>query len=103
MTPTIGDTLFTKKSETTSRLDAEINANLARLKTMKPEDPNYTATTKAVSKLIKMRDSLSTSRSVSPDTLALVLGNLAGVLLIVTYEKHNIVTSKALTFVQKLR
>jgi hypothetical protein len=103
MTPTIGDILFTKKTETDLRFEAEINGELTRMRQLSPTTPEYQASLKAVTKLIKLRDSNKNSRKISPDTLAIVLGNLAGVLLIVTYEKHNIVTSKALTFVQKLR
>ena len=39
----------------------------------------------------------------SPDTLLMVGGNLAGILLILNFEKLNVVTSKALSFVIKLR
>lgn len=94
--------MFARKTETQLRLESEINGLLASLKTMKPDNPSYPKTLKAIKKLKELRDEESPTR-VSPDTLAIVLGNLAGVLLIVTYEKHNIVTSKALTFVQKLR
>lgn len=40
---------------------------------------------------------------VSPDTLLVVAGNLLGIVLILTYEKANIVVSKALNFVLKGR
>ena len=103
MTPTIGATLFTKKSETDLRFEAEINGLLTQMRGKDPGTPEYQAQLKALKKLIKMRDSSKNARKISPDTLAIVLGNLAGVLVIVSYEKHNIVTSKALTFVQKLR
>lgn len=36
---------------------------------------------------------------VSPDTMMLVLGNLAGIALILNYEHLNVITSKALGFV----
>lgn len=38
---------------------------------------------------------------VSPDTLAVVFGNLAGILLILNFEKLDIVRSKAMSFVLK--
>lgn len=40
---------------------------------------------------------------VSPDTLLVVAGNLLGILLILTYEKADIITSKALNFILKGR
>lgn len=95
--------MFFQKSENDLRFEAELNGLLIRMKQFDPTTPEYQASLKAYSKLIKLRSSEKNARKISPDTLAIVLGNLAGVLLIVSYEKHNIVTSKALTFVQKLR
>jgi len=40
---------------------------------------------------------------VSPDTLLVVAGNLLGIVLILTYEKANIITTKALNFILKGR
>lgn len=40
---------------------------------------------------------------VSADTLAIVAGNLLGIGLILSYERANVVTSKALNFLFKLR
>ena len=39
------------------------------------------------------------NKQISPDTLVVVAGNLLGIVLILNYEKLNIVTSKALNFV----
>jgi len=41
------------------------------------------------------------SRRVSPDTLAIVAANIVGILLIIGYERANVVTSKALGFILK--
>lgn len=46
---------------------------------------------------------LQPSWKISPDTLAVVLCNLVGILLILNHEKIDIVTSKALGFVMKGR
>lgn len=40
---------------------------------------------------------------VSPDTLLVVAGNLLGIVLILTYEKGNIITTKAINFILKGR
>ena len=42
-------------------------------------------------------------RKVSPDTLAIVLGNLAGIGIIVSYERVHPMMSKAVGFVLKAR
>ena len=44
---------------------------------------------------------MNTLRRVSPDTMAIVAGNLLGIALIVGHERMNVVTSKALGFVLK--
>lgn len=46
---------------------------------------------------------LKPSLSISPDTILIVAGNLAGIILILGYEKMDIITSKALNFVLKGR
>ena len=40
---------------------------------------------------------------VSPDTLATIFANLAGIVMIVGHERLHVVTSKALQFIMKLR
>ena len=42
-------------------------------------------------------------RRVSPDTMAVVVGNLAGIGLILNFEKVNVIATKALGFVLKGR
>jgi hypothetical protein len=51
---------------------------------------------------LKIKDVVTPDR-VSKDTLAIIGANLAGIVLIIGYEKFNVVTSKALGFIQKLR
>lgn len=40
-------------------------------------------------------------RTMSPDGVAIIAANLVGILMILNYERANIVTSKALSFVIK--
>lgn len=55
-------------------------------------------------KLLKGRKELYEKKhKVSPDTMAVIAGNLLGILLILGYEKTDIITSKALGFVLKGR
>ena len=53
--------------------------------------------------LLEKRKSLDEKPKISPDTMAVVAGNLLGILLILTYEKANVITSKALGFVLRGR
>ena len=45
----------------------------------------------------------NTKMRVSNDTMATIVANLAGIVLILHFEKVQIVTSKAMSFVPKLR
>lgn len=58
---------------------------------------------KAVMELMDKRKQLDEKKTVSPDTMAVIAGNLLGILLILTYEKANVITTKALGFVLRGR
>jgi len=58
---------------------------------------------KSVDQLTKLYALKEPPRRVSPDTLAIVIGNILGIILIVGHERAHIVTSKALQFVLKSR
>lgn len=61
---------------------AELDADIARKNAPEPPEPKKT---------------------VSPDTILLVAGNLLGILAVLNYERLHVVTSKALGFVMKPR
>jgi hypothetical protein len=83
-------------------LDETIDAALSELKELKIADPAYQTTLDRVKELYKLKEATSPKR-VSPDTMVLVAGNLAGIALILGYERAHVVTSKALGFVLKSR
>lgn len=66
------------------------------------DDGRYELLLERLAKLYKLNDSEG-SRRVSPDTQAIVFGNLLGIAIIVGYERANVVASKAMSFVLKLR
>lgn len=49
--------------------------------------------------LMEKRNALREKKGVDPNTKAVVLGNLLGILLILGYEKGNVITTKALGFI----
>lgn len=53
--------------------------------------------------VMSKEDEIDRRRKISPDTLALIGANLAGIVVIIGYERMNVITSKALSFVSKLR
>lgn len=95
--------MFALKTQTDpSRLENEIERLLVRLSNIEPNTDDYAVIADQLTKLDKLKDSDS-SRRVSPDTLATVAANLAGIVLILNYERANIVLTKAVGFILKPR
>jgi hypothetical protein len=84
-----------------SALDSAIDEALSKLKDIDPNSQEYDALMTALIDLYKLKE--KHQKQVSPDTKAIVFGNLAGILLIISYERVHIVTTKALGFVMKPR
>lgn len=66
-----------------------------------PETQAYDAMTNQLTKLHKLKETETSSKRVSPDTLAIIAGNLAGIVALLSYERAHVITSKALGFVLK--
>ena len=85
-----------------SPLDDSIEVAHASLQHLDPTTKEYELVLDRISKLEKMRDA-KRRPSVSPDTLVMAGANLLGILLILNYERTEIITTKALGFVSKAR
>lgn len=83
-----------------NELDTLIKSILDEMATLSPESDEYDKRLKQLERLYKLKTENRPER-VSRDTLYLVGGNLLGVLLIVAYEQKNVVTSKALGWINK--
>jgi hypothetical protein len=83
-------------------LDAVIDDALAQLSGLSIDTDEYTRKVDQITKLYKLKEQEAPKR-VSPDTLAIVAGNLAGIMLMLHYERVHVITSKALGFVMKAR
>jgi len=88
------------KSEPT-KLDELIEKLEAHISDITCDDENYTTLVENLTKLHKLRG--EPSKPISKDAILTTAGSILGILMILHYEKINIVTSKALTFVTKLR
>lgn len=66
-----------------------------------PTSKDFTELVNNIERLHKLKEQEAPKR-VSPDMQATVASNLLGILLILHYERVNVVTSKALSFVKKL-
>lgn len=58
---------------------------------------------KMINHQVKLHSLKQAPRRVSPDTIAIIAANLAGIALIIRHEHANVLMSKALNFVPKLR
>jgi hypothetical protein len=65
-------------------------------------DDEYKILSDRMTELYAIRERIPTDR-VSKETLALIAGNLAGIMIIVLFERNNVITTKAKDFVLKLR
>ena len=93
--------MFRKQKQT--KLDVVIADALLTLDIHKPHSDEYTKTVDNVEKLYRLRNDSERSRKISPDTIATVGANLAGILLIIKHERVNVVASKALGLIMKTR
>ena len=91
--------MFTKTPQN-SKLDALIEDALTACS---PHDEDYDQQVANIEKLYKIKHSAQETRRVSPDTMAIVAGNLVGIALIVGHERAHVVTTKALSFLMKLK
>ena len=91
---------FTSKKKT--MLEVEIDLVLEDMRDMYIDSDEYKVAIEHLSKLYDIKSKDDTGR-VSPDTMAVVVGNLLGIVLILKHEDLNIITSKALGFVIKGR
>lgn len=85
-----------------SKLDETMDNVLVEMEAYSAADEVYGKMMQHLKDLNELKKTKS-SRGVSPDTVAVVAGNLAGILIIVGYERAHVVASKALSFAGKLR
>jgi hypothetical protein len=89
--------LFKRKP---SALDNAIARVLLEMETHYPGTEDHLKLTDSLERLMKMKQEERRSR-ISPDTLAIVGGNLLGILIIVAYEQKHVMTSRGLGFVMR--
>ena len=96
--------IFTKKEDKRTDLEKEIDGLIKNLNTISTIDSeDYEETLSKIERLATLKEKLDKAKvnddKISKDTLVVVAGNLLGIGLILGYEKLNIITSKALSFV----
>lgn len=92
--------MFNSNKDNKSELDKAIDAVHARMEYIGPDSEDYEKQVEYLERLSKLRGE---NRWKRPDTNTIlsVAGSIVGVLIIVGYERTNVMTSKALNLVAK--
>lgn len=95
--------MFEKETPRHQRmLESELERTISWLKTEQIPSEDYVKTLNVVERLNDMMEKEKPS-SVSKETMLTVAANLLGIILIIKHENVNVITSKALGFVFRLR
>ena len=85
-----------------TQLDRTIDELHGDMKAVNPESEEYKLYLNQLERLYALKEQNS-KRRISPDTLAIVVGNLAGILIIVNFERGAVMVSKAKDYVVRTR
>lgn len=83
-----------------------ITSLLEDMSGLNSDSPEYAKMVDQLTKLYALKEidaKIDHPRRVSADTLAIVGGNILGIVMIVGHERASVLTSKALTFLTKLK
>jgi hypothetical protein len=97
--------MTSQKAPEKSGLDEVIDDLLSQLKGYTVEEPEYSEIIDMLEKVYTIKSTAEPQKTqrVSPDVLVTVLGNLAGIVTIIGFERTHVIASKALSFVLKPR
>lgn len=77
-----------------SKLDEPINTVLREMEQLGPDTPEYQKLMDSLERLMKLQSEERSNR-VSADTIAVVAGNLLGILTVVAYEQKHVWATRA--------
>lgn len=83
-------------------LKKAIDELLVEMGKVKADSDEYAQMADQLVKLYNLKE-VDSKRRVSLDTLAAVIGNVVVAAMIIDHEREHVVTSKVMTFVQKLK
>lgn len=90
---------YFRKDESTP-LDKQIAAILEEMDAYGPDSDEFQKQLNNLERMMKLKRKNPQPR-ISPDTLAVVIGNLIGILVIVAYEQKHVMTTRAWGFLVK--
>lgn len=82
--------------------DIEVNHILKQMASMEPESTDYKAAVDNLKTLTEARGQ-KTNSTISADTIVSGVVSLLGILLILNHEKLDVITSKSISFIPKMR
>ena len=94
--------MLARKQKKPNRLDEAIDAVFDDMAGFCSDADEYDSMSAQLERLYRIKETNSPKR-VSPDTWATVGANILGIAIIVGHERVNVITSKALSFVLKMR
>lgn len=98
--------MFSKKEMSTQALlNKEINAIIRKMDDFDVDSPEYDTLLKRVAVLIRLSPDVEkrdNAHKLDPNTVLLAATNLAGIVMIVGYERSSVLTSKAMNLVHKI-
>lgn len=95
-----------KNASNKIKVTEAINSLLDEMSGYPSDSPEYAKMVEQLTKLYALKEvdsKVDSPRRVSADTLAIVGGNILGIVMIVGHERASVLTSKALTLLTKLR
>jgi hypothetical protein len=90
-------------SEKPSVLDEPIEKILTEMNTYGPDTEEYQTALSYLERLVRLKVEEKRQFRFSPDTLAIVAGNLLGILIIVAYEQKHVMVSKGMGLLLKTK
>jgi hypothetical protein len=96
---------FAKTNNTPDALQDAIDNLYSELAGYNADTEEYNNITDQIVKMLELQNKLNTSKSwrPSPDAIVAAAGSILGILLILNYEQKDVMTSKALGLVGKLK
>lgn len=89
------------KSEAEKNLDRLINEHVDFMRTSVAGTDEYSTQSEELERLFKARSYIA-NRFIDPNTLLTIGANILGIILIMSYERANVITSKAFGWIRRV-
>lgn len=80
-------------------LEEQIEYCAEKMLTLDPDSDEYRKTNEQFMRFVQAKEEKLNGRKIKPETWALIGSNLAGILIVLHYERIHVVTSKAFSWI----